>query len=1084
MPISSYLRVNLALVVLVVLASLPAPGGADPQTAPVPAQNEPAKAPQTTGVDAAKQRNQSDESFVIEQLTCEVAFADDGTGQREESARIRIQSEGGIQQFGVLTFPYSNDIERIETIQIQVRKPDGRIVTTPESNIQDLSAQVTREAPTYSDLREKQAPVKSLGIGDVLEWRTRTVRTKAIVPGQFWFTYYFAKDGPVLEELLRITVPAAKYAKVSSPGLTPEVHEDNGRKVYQWKKSHAESLKEDETKKAPQLHPRPDVQLTTFKSWQEVGQWYDGLQESRIAVTPALREKAVELVRDLTTNLEKQRAIYQFVATKFRYVSISFGNGRYQPHSAEEALANQYGDCKDKHTLFAALLKAAGIEAWPALIGAGLELDPDVPSPAQFNHVITFIPEGKSGTWLDTTAEVAPYGWLAPSVRDRQALVIPENGAPSLMVTAKESPFPADTEIVMESKLSVDGTLTGHFDLSSRGDEEVVLRSLFHQTAAAQWTTLAQGIAASMGYGGTVRGLDADSPTGLDQPFHYSYNYDRKNYSDWPNRRITPPIPPFGLIPSQEADRPSEPVDFGARGQSVNRATVELPNGYSAELPGDVKLRTEFADYSASYLLDKGVLSAERVLVVKSSKLAVSQWDAYKEFAKAVVADESGYIQLVRAGAVSGAGNTRDVPEAAELVQRAWQAIQTRDVNAVRDALAQAERVNDRQSNLWWAYGALYQLEGQNDKSTDALKKEIQYHPGNEQIYRVLAASQRRLGHNNEAIDTLRQLVNLAPQNVDGVLELTAALFEAQKYAEAIEPLQVALKAAPDNARVEMPLVEAQLRGGRKAPGLAALAKMREGTLDAFTLNSAAWVLADTSTEPALAKELAERAVKEYESQLKEVTLSSLTADHLKLVDSLGGTWDTLGWAAFRLGDLGTAERYIHAAWMLDQHAAQADHLGQIYERLGKTREAIHAYQLALAVNRNLPETRFRLQKIGGSVEDSKTYNAGTPTRPIWISAEGELSELRTWRVPELKYQHGTAEFYLLLSKAGTDELQFIRGDEELKPATGALGKVDYKMSFPDDGPEKIARRGILSCSQVTTPSCTFVLFLAANTTK
>ena len=68
---------------------------------------------------------------------------------------------------------------------------------------------------------------------------------------------------------------------------------------------------------------------------------------------------------------------------KFRYISISFGAGRYRPHSAEEVLANQYGDCKDKHTLFAALLKAAGIQAWPALIGVGVKFDSSVPSPAQ-----------------------------------------------------------------------------------------------------------------------------------------------------------------------------------------------------------------------------------------------------------------------------------------------------------------------------------------------------------------------------------------------------------------------------------------------------------------------------------------------------------------------------------------------------------------------------------------------------------------------------------------------------------------------------------------------------------------------------
>jgi hypothetical protein len=265
----------------------------------------------------------------------------------------------------------------------------------------------------------------------------------------------------------------------------------------------------------------------------------------------------------------------------------------------------------------------------------------------------------------------------------------------------------------------------GRADITERGDEEVILRGLFHETAPAQWTILAQNIAASMGYAGTVSELDVDNSTTLEAPIHYSYSYERKNYPDWPNRRITPPIPPIGLISFDDEDKPSEPVFFGAPGRELSRATVELPDGYSAELPSDVKLQTEFAGHTASYSLEKGVLSAERVLVIKASKLAVNQWDAYKEFAKAVVADEGQYIQLVRAGAVAGMATARDVPEAAAFVDRAVEALRSHDVNAARDALAQAERLNNQQSNLWMVYASLYGMQRQNDKAREALKKEI-----------------------------------------------------------------------------------------------------------------------------------------------------------------------------------------------------------------------------------------------------------------------------------------------------------------------------------------------------------------------
>lgn len=55
--------------------------------------------------------------------------------------------------------------------------------------------------------------------------------------------------------------------------------------------------------------------------------------------------------------------------------------------------------------------------------------------------------------------------------------------------------------------------------------------------------------------------------------------------------------------------------------------------------------------------------------------------------------------------------------------------------------------------------------------------------------------------------------------------------------------------------------------------------------------------------------------------------------------------------------------------------------------------------------------------------------------------------------------------------------------DDKFKAAGSVLSKIPYnKLPFPDDGPERIIRRGILTCSQYTTPACNFVLLLPANT--
>ena len=78
-------------------------------------------------------------------------------------------------------------------------------MTTSDSDAQDVPSGVASQAAAYSDTRVKQLPVKGLGVGDILEWRTRTTRTAAEIPGQFWLGYNFFR--PESYSLKRCALP-------------------------------------------------------------------------------------------------------------------------------------------------------------------------------------------------------------------------------------------------------------------------------------------------------------------------------------------------------------------------------------------------------------------------------------------------------------------------------------------------------------------------------------------------------------------------------------------------------------------------------------------------------------------------------------------------------------------------------------------------------------------------------------------------------------------------------------------------------------------------------------------------------------
>jgi transglutaminase-like putative cysteine protease len=52
-------------------------------------------------------------------------------------------------------------------------------------------------------------------------------------------------------------------------------------------------------------------------------------------------------------------------------VSLSLGIGGYQPRTPASVLETQYGDCKDKATLFVALARRMGVNAFPVLLSSG-----------------------------------------------------------------------------------------------------------------------------------------------------------------------------------------------------------------------------------------------------------------------------------------------------------------------------------------------------------------------------------------------------------------------------------------------------------------------------------------------------------------------------------------------------------------------------------------------------------------------------------------------------------------------------------------------------------------------------------------
>src|SRR6266478_9432579 len=182
----------------------------------------------------ANSNSNFDEAAVFERILNRAHFENDGTEVTETEAVVRIQSQAGVEEFGQLVFGYSSATEKLEVEYVRVRKPDGKVVVTPDSTAQDFAPDVLKEAPMYSDYRQRHISVAGLQSGDTLEYRTVTRVLTPLAAGNFWYEHSFPKGVAVNEDRLEINIPKAREVKLKTPTRNPEIQETGDRRIYTW----------------------------------------------------------------------------------------------------------------------------------------------------------------------------------------------------------------------------------------------------------------------------------------------------------------------------------------------------------------------------------------------------------------------------------------------------------------------------------------------------------------------------------------------------------------------------------------------------------------------------------------------------------------------------------------------------------------------------------------------------------------------------------------------------------------------------------------------------------------------------------
>ena len=1044
-----------------------------------PANPKPPGMPSPKDLVAAPDTSQ--EAFVIERYKTLYRYEKDGRGMREMSARLKIQSDAGVQQFGQLIFPYTSANEKLDFNFVRVRKSDGTVIDASASDVQDLSAPVAQEAPVYTDLRQKHVTVRGLRPGDVLEYDIVSTLHTPLAANQFWLSHDFLpKELIVLDEQLVIDIPSDSQVKLKTKaGLDPVLKEQPDRKIYTWKNANLKRPEKDEKeaerkKRNESDGPEPpQVQLTTFRSWDEVGGWYAGLEGDRTNPDEKIRTKTQELLNGQTSDKGKIEVLYQYVAKNFRYVSLSLGQGRYQPHAATEVMANQYGDCKDKHTLLAAMLKAAGVRAYPALMNSARKIDPEVPSPGQFDHVITAIPLGKEILWADTTAEIAPFQLLSPVLRDKKALLVTDKTSARLETTPADPPFLSTEILEVDGQINDLGRLTGRTRVSLRGDSEILFRTIFRRTPKNDWKELGYYLTMLGGIEGEVSEIKPTDPVAFEKPFEVDYEVSSNNFLDWSSKKLKVkiPLPSMNLSIAPESEELSKPLKLGTPIDVTYRLKVTLPVKYKARLPLPLKLTRDYAEYNSTYKLEGNILVVERKFRLHQRELPAERSEDYRAFVASAKADEEQTLSLETDSA--GSPTLPDSVKVEELLEAADAAGKSQNYRVAEDLLNRVIEKEPRHKTARRMLG--FALYGQNkqEQAVKVLREQIKINPFDSYSYSLLARVFWRQQNYSEAETAFRKQIEITPLDKDARGSLGQMLVEARKYKEAIPELEQGITLNPDAAFLHVSLGRAYLNVEQTEKAIESFERAIKLEPGPAVWNDVSYFLSLEKVQLDKAQRYAESAVTAIATDLRNVELDTLTMENLGDVDRIGAYWDTLGWVHFQKGNTDLAEKYVQAAWSLSQHSEVGYHLGQIWEKQGKTAEAARIYATATLAQRLVPEARESLERLVGK-DKSESYIKEV------TEAFRESRTVKLGKAMKRVQATSEAQFYIVLvpgasGRADVAEVKFISGDEKLRTLEPALRTANFDFKFPDERATKIIRRGVGFCNALGG-ECSFIM--------
>ena len=394
--------------------------------------------------------------------------------QAESTLRIerRALSASGAQIVGSYAQAYNPALQDLQVLEAYTEKPDGeRLPAGPEAVQRQVGLLAQGSGISWPGVEIVQVTFANVLPGDSTVLVLRIVEKRPALPG--WLSDMSTFPPGVDFDRIRWRIEAPKDAGLQVVAQRLELRRTDGAATTVWEAQGSSRAAPTDTRPMNTLRRLPYLAYSSLARPEDLMTAFNPAFEQRSAPTDEVRRLAREITQGLERPRDQARAIHGWIRANLRYVAVFVGVGGWVPNDTATILRRRWGDCKDHVLLMQALLRAAGIEAVPALVRTGDDYDLPPLAVGWFNHVVVYLPG--LDLYADPTARSIPFGELPWTVMDKPVLV-PAAGVPQVRRTPTQNP--ADNRLHVRSVWRIDAGGAAALDLSvqARGPAATALQ--------------------------------------------------------------------------------------------------------------------------------------------------------------------------------------------------------------------------------------------------------------------------------------------------------------------------------------------------------------------------------------------------------------------------------------------------------------------------------------------------------------------------------------------------------------------------------------------------------------------------------